>query len=109
MGGFGALRLAFEAPEEYCAVAAMSPMLWWNLRPGAHLTPAQAKMLDGAFGTPFDRDRLARQAPQALVPRADGVRPAVYLTAGDDDRSEEHTSELQSLMRISYAVFCLKT
>src|SRR3546814_7555047 len=26
----------------------------------------------------------------------------------DPDRSEEHTSELQSLMRISYAVFCLK-
>src|SRR3546814_3578275 len=26
-----------------------------------------------------------------------------------DGRSEEHTSELQSLMRISYAVFCLKT
>src|SRR3546814_8250309 len=29
---------------------------------------------------------------------------ALFLT----DRSEEHTSELQSLMRISYAVFCLK-
>src|SRR3546814_6324511 len=32
-------------------------------------------------------------------------------TEGDDEdgeRSEEHTSELQSLMRISYAVFCLK-
>src|SRR3546814_4472523 len=28
--------------------------------------------------------------------------------AGLGDRSEEHTSELQSLMRISYAVFCLK-
>src|SRR3546814_8024008 len=28
--------------------------------------------------------------------------------AGGDLRSEEHTSELQSLMRISYAVFCLK-
>src|SRR3546814_3914111 len=28
---------------------------------------------------------------------------------GDTLRSEEHTSELQSLMRISYAVFCLKT
>src|SRR3546814_8837224 len=28
--------------------------------------------------------------------------------SGRDDRSEEHTSELQSLMRISYAVFCLK-
>src|SRR3546814_2669856 len=30
------------------------------------------------------------------------------LLAGPDSRSEEHTSELQSLMRISYAVFCLK-
>src|SRR3546814_2568670 len=30
-------------------------------------------------------------------------------TAGELARSEEHTSELQSLMRISYAVFCLKT
>src|SRR3546814_4940491 len=33
------------------------------------------------------------------------VRPAAACAAG---RSEEHTSELQSLMRISYAVFCLK-
>src|SRR3546814_10505157 len=32
----------------------------------------------------------------------------LYVTDGAD-RSEEHTSELQSLMRISYAVFCLKT
>src|SRR3546814_3943603 len=30
------------------------------------------------------------------------------LGGGDVERSEEHTSELQSLMRISYAVFCLK-
>src|SRR3546814_9618499 len=30
------------------------------------------------------------------------------LTDERQDRSEEHTSELQSLMRISYAVFCLK-
>src|SRR3546814_9628081 len=29
-------------------------------------------------------------------------------TTADERRSEEHTSELQSLMRISYAVFCLK-
>src|SRR3546814_7969787 len=32
----------------------------------------------------------------------------VFAPAGDAVRSEEHTSELQSLMRISYAVFCLK-
>src|SRR3546814_1809194 len=31
-----------------------------------------------------------------------------HVMVGDLDRSEEHTSELQSLMRISYAVFCLK-
>src|SRR3546814_2805963 len=45
------------------------------------------------------------------------ARPLDRATAGDRDRrdagaprarSEEHTSELQSLMRISYAVFCLK-
>src|SRR3546814_8860217 len=33
---------------------------------------------------------------------------ADVLRFRNDDRSEEHTSELQSLMRISYAVFCLK-
>src|SRR3546814_9583124 len=32
----------------------------------------------------------------------------VSASAGTGKRSEEHTSELQSLMRISYAVFCLK-
>src|SRR3546814_5023269 len=32
----------------------------------------------------------------------------VSLRASMTDRSEEHTSELQSLMRISYAVYCLK-
>src|SRR3546814_9400133 len=33
---------------------------------------------------------------------------ALWKEMRDADRSEEHTSELQSLMRISYAVFCLK-
>src|SRR3546814_7560782 len=33
---------------------------------------------------------------------------AVHVDRGIGARSEEHTSELQSLMRISYAVFCLK-
>src|SRR3546814_6857442 len=33
---------------------------------------------------------------------------SVITEAADADRSEEHTYELQSLMRISYAVFCLK-
>src|SRR3546814_8114679 len=39
-----------------------------------------------------------------------GARHVAYLPLPHvPERSEEHTSELQSLMRISYAVFCLKT
>src|SRR3546814_10442770 len=37
-----------------------------------------------------------------------GHRRRPLIAAVTADRSEEHTSELQSLMRISYAVFCLK-
>src|SRR3546814_5667640 len=44
-----------------------------------------------------------------FVERADApVRPSVAADDPSAVRSEEHTSELQSLMRISYAVFCLK-
>src|SRR3546814_7367751 len=48
------------------------------------------------------------QSPSAAL-RATG-KTIMLLTYGitADLRSEEHTSELQSLMRISYAVFCLK-
>src|SRR3546814_10794087 len=41
--------------------------------------------------------------------RREGQRKSYSLEAGrEGNRSEEHTSELQSLMRISYAAFCLK-
>src|SRR3546814_7822179 len=46
---------------------------------------------------------LSQQYRQRWLPLV-GIVLAVMLTP----RSEEHTSELQSLMRISYAVFCLK-
>src|SRR3546814_9061056 len=49
--------------------------------------------------------RAARRRPAAR--RATGSSPP-SRRGGNKDRSEEHTSELQSLMRISYAVFCLK-
>src|SRR3546814_4633155 len=42
----------------------------------------------------------------AIVYAKDGATAGIG--AGQMNRSEEHTSELQSLMRISYAVFCLK-
>src|SRR3546814_4550538 len=66
--------------------------------------------------------RLIRNFPYLLPNRLPGLvlyelGPALILVAAvgsavvftkEDGRSEEHTSELQSLMRISYAVFCLK-
>src|SRR3546814_11772396 len=60
---------------------------------------------------------VAQRAQQEPQPRGKGAVAIVvrdHLVRGSDApvaqarRSEEHTSELQSLMRISYAVFCLK-
>src|SRR3546814_5352516 len=55
---------------------------------------------------PCDRPRLVHHHRQRYDPatQQDHGRTA----ARQGTRSEEHTSELQSLMRISYAVFCLK-
>src|SRR3546814_6071727 len=64
------------------------------------------------------RDRDRKASAQRRVPTDRGLAPLLQCTAHDAvvdvrgiqlcPRSEEHTSELQSLMRISYAVFCLK-
>src|SRR3546814_3858434 len=63
----------------------------------------------------FLRHQVAHAGVDRLVQRVGRQRGAVHLAdqvrrhlAGTETRSEEHTSELQSLMRISYAVFCLK-
>src|SRR3546814_4191202 len=67
----------------------------------------QPAMADGPQGD--DRAPVTDIPPQAQ--HRTGAMPggsAPALQIGDADRSEEHTSELQSLMRISYAVFCLK-
>src|SRR3546814_10695802 len=66
-----------------------------------YLDDRQAALLSVAVG-PEDRLTFAH-ADQAGADRGHDRD-----TAGRDIRSEEHTSELQSLMRISYAVFCLK-
>src|SRR3546814_6280541 len=58
-------------------------------------------------------DECARPATAARTGRTESrrvalVRQCILAVARARRRSEEHTSELQSLMRISYAVFCLK-
>src|SRR3546814_10626662 len=50
------------------------------------------------------RHRITERSRHGRLP----FDPVVIAIGADERRSEEHTSELQSLMRISYAVFCLK-
>src|SRR3546814_16008985 len=52
------------------------------------------------------RSTLAHSCPSP--PTAPTAPPSPSKVSSSPGRSEEHTSELQSLMRISYAVFCLK-
>src|SRR3546814_3044083 len=59
----------------------------------AHGKRAKDRALYDSYGRYYEPRRLSRDD---------------RVWRGDDGRSEEHTSELQSLMRISYAVFCLK-
>src|SRR3546814_5024135 len=58
-----------------------------------------------AFGAQV-RQRIAGEIADDDAAVRIGFLPAGHELVGE--RSEEHTSELQSLMRISYAVFCLK-
>src|SRR3546814_8109168 len=74
----------------YCKAVVETPV---------NLTPEQRELLD-KFEATFVGDGARRHSPKSST-FFDGVK-------GFWDRSEEHTSELQSLMRISYAVFCLK-
>src|SRR3546814_2570989 len=71
---------------------------------GAHFAGRLDKAERNGFGDDGDQQRargLARHSKCGhVVDAAENI--------GILDRSEEHTSELQSLMRISYAVFCLK-
>src|SRR3546814_8516501 len=83
----------------------------WSALPASH--SSQARLRRCRPPRPVRSMHRPTNPPAALRP---GLK--VVLQAHDNDRekvstcpaprSEEHTSELQSLMRISYAVFCLK-
>src|SRR3546814_8975351 len=80
-----------------------------------------AVSLQGDYGKPrpaliVQSNLLAELESLVICPITSAVRDAAFRITVEPDnanglrvlRSEEHTSELQSLMRISYAVFCLK-
>src|SRR3546814_7155528 len=72
--------------------------------------PAQAGDAHAGAPAPPRRVRFPRPAAGGLGRACRGHRVLARRAgrSGQRDRSEEHTSELQSLMRISYAVFCFK-
>src|SRR3546814_2165560 len=87
-----------------------------TLLPYTTLFRSAAAPLSTETGAAYGARRMARSLPALLVK----ARRCPGATLGQDGesalcerkektRSEEHTSELQSLMRISYAVFCLQT
>src|SRR3546814_4690563 len=85
-------------------VAGVKPAIDADVHPArrVELRDGARRRREGArvFGVDPAFDRMALEADLVL-------RAGQPLALGDA-RSEEHTSELQSLMRISYAVFCLK-
>src|SRR3546814_4647208 len=75
--------------------------------------------MEAATSRPFQRRTTAAALKQEILDFLGEALPAGWISQPLDQggrpaaadilvRSEEHTSELQSLMRISYAVFCLK-
>src|SRR3546814_9282375 len=96
--------------SDVCSSDLTKPLLCTSLKP-------KARPLGPGFIEPFDllishaRSVSGRHGLQASMRRSRpqwfAAPPRGCPTAGAT-RSEEHTSELQSLMRISYAVFCLK-
>src|SRR3546814_4676635 len=69
----------------------------------------QAMNHDGPHADTLATYRSIEDLPEGIVAHDAQIDRAGWrLESGIRPRSEEHTSELQSLMRISYAVFCLK-
>src|SRR3546814_7206770 len=94
-----------------------APFLTISVRPDANVPDDDVmRALDHQRGEAIGSSRMGQQYAAAGrgLPgdRQIGIVDDRRLTREADDaahgRSEEHTSELQSLMRISYAVFCLK-
>src|SRR3546814_6345847 len=74
----------------------------------ALVTGVQTCALPIYFGTDGIRGRTNQGVMTAETAMRVGQAAGTHFQRGPHKRSEEHTSELQSLMRISYAVFCLK-
>src|SRR3546814_2430120 len=96
-----------KGPEQY------GNAVWVDFAEGSAPDPALRAEMDRMGGTvavaiDFDGRRSRDAGHYGHMGGADHVVVIDHIRSARILRSEEHTSELQSLMRISYAVFCLK-
>src|SRR3546814_14609415 len=81
----------------------------WTLRARVRPKNTARRIMTMTFRLLLTAVVLATTPPVWAAPTSDGYcADAVDFAMRTAERSEEHTSELQSLMRKSYAVFCLK-
>src|SRR3546814_3078605 len=92
-------------PRAYEGIVSFNIPLRWGLRDARQAEATAETSAARARRTATDLD-LAAGLREALAALATQRRIEILLMR--QAKSEEHTSELQSLMRISYAVFCLK-
>src|SRR3546814_7316969 len=105
--------LAVVARNTWAAIQGRDALtIEWEAGPqGTASTAMQEQELRDSANGPGDPVRDQGDAEAALASAARVFTREYYqphLAHAPMERSEEHTSELQSLMRISYAVFCLK-
>src|SRR3546814_939113 len=81
---------------------------WRRIILGNSLAASPERQGESLQGAPRPVTRGRRRSRGVYWPRAEALTPHWEALTCVEKRSEEHTSELQSLMRISYDVFCLK-
>src|SRR3546814_10558241 len=107
------LANAFKVFLNNDVLAAADPYLEPGVDPSrltvaAVLAHAGTRLDSNSIHNPAARARIGLTLGRAWFGLGVWDKARMRLEAALADRSEEHTSELQSLMRISYAVFCLK-
>src|SRR3546814_9148233 len=99
--------------QQLCVYAVIAIWIWTKRLMFSLLASVHFLDLPAEFGFKVQRDHSSRPvAPMEMQldgkPHCQGQFRRSRYSNNSQIRSEEHTSELQSLMRISYAVFCLK-
>src|SRR3546814_6122817 len=95
-----------EVPARADAVKAMEEMGAFAVWGGPILSPAWTEEIQARGGVCLGCPAVSDAEPSVLGIVPSATPPPIHTADYLDKRSEEHTSELQSLMRISYAVFC---